>query len=470
MEFEEILMASFLIGMSGLSVLDAIVLLIFFALLIWGAKNKLGRKGEFNEDFTSLEAMKSLRGLAAFGILFHHISQEPFFQEEGVLSVFVNAGVYFVAIFFFCSGYGLVKSFDTKKDYLKGFMKKRVLKAIVVPFYIDVIIYGILIFLMKIPKAGTQWVTNFLGLTMMNTYAWFPIVLTLLYIVFYFCFMHIKNRKVSFAIIFAFMILMAMIFCVEGHYAWWYGPKNWWMSDQYWMNWMKWWQGDNVFWFSGEWWVNTAPAFLAGLIFATYEEKITAFFKKDFYGRFSKLLIITLLLDGLSSFGQGFFGYWSEWEGNGPAIGDKIITYFLQIPVLFIFAPTVFIFMMKYHVENPVTRFFGKYALHTYLMNLAAITFCRFIEVPDMVICVGDVKNNLLIYAVSVVLLSVLLGMAEQKITDQVQYLLFAKKVKKVVDHSRPVLLEGDGKHATKHSVKKEADEEEKKEKEKDGK
>ena len=456
-------MAGFIAGMTGLSVLDAIVLSIFFALIIWGASNKLGRKGEFNEDNTFLEAMKSLRGFAAFGILFHHISQEPFFQEEGVLSVFVNAGVYFVAIFFFCSGYGLIKSLDTKKDYLKGFMKKRVVKAIIVPFYINVLIYGLLIFLMKIPLEPAQWVTNLLGLTMMNSYAWFPIVLTLLYIVFYLCFKHIKNRKVSFCLIGAFIILIGMIFCVEGHYAWWYGPENWWMSDQYWMNWMKWWQGENVFWFSGEWWVNTAPAFLAGLMFATYEEKIRAFFKKDFAGRFGKLLIITLVLDGISSFGQGFFGYWSEWEGNGPAIGDKIITYFLQIPVLFIFAPTVLIFMMKYHAENPVTRFFGKYALHTYLMNLAAITFCRFIEVPDMVVCVGDVKNNLLIYAVSVVLLSVLLGVAEQKITDNVQYLLSGNKVKKVVDHSRPELLEKDGKHATKHSVAKE-------EKEEDGK
>jgi prepilin signal peptidase PulO-like enzyme (type II secretory pathway) len=123
----------------------------------------------------------------------------------------------------------------------------------------------------------------------------------------------------------------------------------------------------------------------------------------------------------------------------------------MQIPLLFVFPLLVFVLMMKYHVSNPVTRFFGKYSLHTYLMNLAAITFCRFLEVPDALVMVGDVKNNLFLFAIAVIILSVLLGMLEYKITTAVQNLIYRKPAPAVVDtYVRPSLLEENGEHATK--------------------
>ena len=432
-------LSEFMGGMTGWSILDQIVCYLYLILFIWGASNKFGKKGEFNDDFTSLDTMKSLRGFAAIGVLIHHVSQEYFFQEEGILTPFVNAGAYFVAIFFFCSGYGLIKSLDTKKDYLKSFIRKRIVRAIVVPFYVNVLIYGALMFIVKWPVEKVQWVTNLLGVTMMNRYAWFPIVLALLYLVFFLCFRFIKKRPVCFVIIFVFMIAMGILFCFEGHYAWWYGPENWWMSEDYWMNGMQWWQDEQIFWFNGEWWVNSAPAFLTGLIFANYEKQIIAFFKKKYALKFHILLIITMIFYKLSAFGQSAFGYWTEWNGNGPAIDDKLKTYFCQVPLFLVLAFTIIIFMMKYHVSNPVTRFFGKYSLHTYLMNLAALTFLRFMEVPDVLVCVGDVKNNLLLYGVSVILLSVILGVFEERITTRVQKFLFDPRV--IKDFSRPELL-----------------------------
>ena len=135
-------MAEIFKGMTVWSVLDQVVFYLYLILFIWGGSNKFGRKLEFNDDFTSLDAMKSLRGFAAMGVILHHISQEEVFQKSGVLSPFVNAGAYFVAIFFFCSGYGLIKSLNTKENYLKGFIRNRIVKTIVVPFYVNVIIYG----------------------------------------------------------------------------------------------------------------------------------------------------------------------------------------------------------------------------------------------------------------------------------------------------------------------------------------
>ncbi|MBO4635915.1 MAG: acyltransferase [Clostridiales bacterium] len=419
-------MPEFLKDMTLWSILEQVVFYSFLILYFWGGNNRFGKKNEFNTDFTSLEAMKSLRGFAALGVLLHHISQEEIFQKKQVLSAFVNAGAYFVAIFFFCSGYGLIKSLNTKKDYLKGFIRHRIVKAIVIPFYVNVLIYGLAMFIFKYQMPPQQWICNLLGVTMMNVYAWFPIVLALLYLVFFLCFRFIKNRPVCFAVMLLFIIGMGIGFCYNGHFAWWSGKENWWLGPEA-MN-AKWWQGQKVFWFSGEWWVNSAPAFFTGLVFANYEKELTAFFSKLYALKFHILLILTMIAYKLSQFGQMKFGYWTEYSGMGPGTAEKIKTYFCQVPLFLLLGLTIIIFMMKYHVSNPVTRFFGKYSLHTYLMNLMALESLRFITMaPNFPIKTG-IENRMFLYAVAVIALSVLLGVGEQKLTELIQKLLFGKK------------------------------------------
>ena len=416
-------MKEFLGGLNAWSVLDQIVFYFYLILFVWGGTNKFGRKLEFNDDYTSLDVMKSLRGFAAIGVILHHISQEEIFQSKGILSPFVNAGAYFVAIFFFCSGYGLIKSLNTKQDYLKGFIKNRIVKTIVLPFYVDVVLYGILMFIAGYKLPAQRWIFNFTGLTMMNEYAWFPIVLAFLYLAFYLCFRFIKKRPVCFAIMLVFIIGLGILFCFNGHFAWWHGDANWWMSPAA-QN-AEWWQAQKALWFSGEWWVNSAPAFFTGLVFANYEKQIAGFFQKVYAVKFHVLLIITMIFYKLSSFGQMKFGYWTEWAFKGPGIGDKVKTYFCQVPLFLLLGLTIIVFMMKYHVSNPVTRFFGKYSLHTYLMNLAALTALRFLQTSNFL---KAGKYNLLIYALAVFAASILLGMGEQKLTSLLQKLLFRTK------------------------------------------
>ena len=416
----------FLKDITLLKVIEQLVLFAFISLFIWGGNNKFGRKNEINEDFTSLETMKSLRGFAAIGVILHHISQEEVFQSKGVLTPFVNAGAYFVAIFFFCSGYGLLKSLDSKPDYLKGFIRNRIVKAIVVPFYINVILYGILMLITGASFKPAHVVCNLLGITMMNEYAWFPIVLALLYLVFYLCFRFIKNRPVCFTIILLFIFGLGVLFCYNGHFVWWKGKNNWWLFGN---TGIKWWQKEKVFWFSGEWWVNSAPAFFTGLLFAQFEKKITAFFRKLYCIKFFVLLAVTQIAFKLSSFGQSKFGYWTEYSGNGPGIADKFKTYLCQFPLFLLLGLTVVVFLMKYHASNPVTRFFGKYSLHTYLMNLAALVAMRFILYNDAFTKMGNVK--LYLFGAGVFAVSVILGMGEQHLTGLVQKLLFKNKAKK---------------------------------------
>lgn len=357
---------------------------LLVALFIWGGKFAGFKKENFHDDSASLDSFMSLRGFAAIGVILHHISQEQAFQmanhygtKPGELSIFVNAGYLFVAIFFFCSGFGLIKSLETKPDYFTGFMKKRVVKTLVIPYYVSILIYGILRFATGERFAPVQWVTHILGFTMMNEYAWYPIIAAILYTAFYLIFKNIKNRKICYTLMALVIVLLGMIFCVNGHFTWWAGPKNWWLGASPLHE--KWWAQQKVFWLSGEWWINSCPAFFIGMLFAQFENQIRSWFKKFYWGKLLLVLVITVAAYMLSGFGQFKFGWWSEFSGNGPDIGKKIATYFCVIPYSMTFPICLFTIMLKYKVSNPISRFFGKLSLETYMMNLIAITAFRFL-------------------------------------------------------------------------------------------
>ena len=422
-------MKEFLKYLNYWSILRTAVYYFFFMLLFWGSSSKLGRK-EFHDDYTSLDTMKSLRGFAAIGVILHHISQEEIFQTRKVLTPFVNAGAFFVAIFFFCSGYGLLKSLDTKQHYLKGFIRKRIVKAIVVPFYVNVLIYALYqYFLVKVKWGKIQWICNLSGLTMMNAYAWFPIVLALLYLFFFLFFRFIKNRPICFLLMAAVIVGMGIGFCYNGHFAWWHGEKNWWMDWNH-PN-TIWWREQKVLWFNGEWWVNSAVAFLVGMLFANYEKYIAGWFKKLYALKFHILLALTFLAFQLSEYGQSHFGYWTEYAGMGPGIKNKMYTYFCQLPVMALLGLLIIIFMMKYHVSNPVTRFFGKFSLDTYLMNLMALEITRFyMDKKKLMFTKVAPKNQPLVFAITAFALTIVLGIGEYYLTYGVKKVLFKGKKK----------------------------------------
>ena len=92
---------------------------------------QIAPKNKLREDSLSLDAMTSLKGLMAICVILHHISQKAAFQQTKTIPIFEHIGFLFVGVFFFCSGYGLYKSFSTKENYLKGFLKKRVLPIVI---------------------------------------------------------------------------------------------------------------------------------------------------------------------------------------------------------------------------------------------------------------------------------------------------------------------------------------------------
>ena len=393
--------------------LSFIVYFICLLLFLWGIS--FAGRGRFHDDYLSHDVMVSMRGFAAIGVILHHISQEEVFQADGVMSIFVNSGYMFVALFFFSSGYGLLKNLETKPGYLDGFLKRR-LPVVIVPYYTSIVFYGIYNIIAGNRLAPLQWVTNILGVTMMNEYAWYPIVLAILYIAFYLIFKKEGSYKGKFTRMLIVILAMGMIFCVGGHFAWWAGSSpNWWMNP-YSADSQKWYLQQKVFWLSGEWWVNSQIAFLLGMICYHNEEKMTAFFKKRYPLKIAVLIVLTILADVITSMTQGMFGYWAEFAGDGPAIGSKIICYFSQLPHVILFTLFITVYTMKIRTINPVSRFFGKYSLDTYMMNLLAILIFRpiFLDFPGRVI--KDPQIGRPLFLVCVFAVTVLLALLYHRI------------------------------------------------------
>lgn len=398
------------------------VYLCCVALLIWGIS--FAGFNNYHDDFMSLDKTKNIRGLAALVILFHHISQESAFQNVGEMKIFVNAGPLLVAIFFFCSGYGLIKGLNSKPDYLKGFLKKRVGYGLAITFYVNVLLYAAYHLIVGTEWAIPRWITNYVGFTLMNDYAWFPIVLMLLYVAFYFIFKYVKNKKAAFFLMLLAIIFQGAWFCIGGHFAWWAGPKNWWFSPWGTGN-AKWWMQERTLWFFGEWWVNSSIAFFIGLLLGEHESGLVNWFKKLYW---LKLVVVVALTVGARFFFnwvQLNKGYYAEWSGNGPGIAEKFMTYFAQMPYVIFWVIGIFMLTMKLSVGNPVTRFFGKYSLDTYMMNYIAISVFKFLIYKGEMPVYKPGNYNLAIYAVAVVAGTIVLALIENVIVKMIKKNLF---------------------------------------------
>ncbi len=82
----------------------------------------------------------SIRGLSAVEIMLGHIG-----IATGLFILYPNrkAGILFVGIFFLLSGYGLSKSLNENKEYLKHFLIRR-MSSILIPAYLVYLLSGII--------------------------------------------------------------------------------------------------------------------------------------------------------------------------------------------------------------------------------------------------------------------------------------------------------------------------------------
>lgn len=405
-------------------ILTIITYILLLVLFIWGAKF-FGFKDKFDDNYLDKTSTSALAGFAAILIIIHHISQQDAFRYVSLeLFEFVDLGFLITSIFLFNSGYGLTVSKNNNPDYLKGFFKKRIL-VVLIPFVISNIVFSII----NIVYGGAieKSILGAFGLVVINKNGWFPIVLIIMYLLFLFNQKYIKSFKGQIAIYLGTIILLYTVFIFNGHYAWWSGTNTPWISPNALMD-KEWWQQMQVFLFSGEWWVNSAIAFVVGVVYGEYKEKIFNFFKKGYWIKLLVLFVLLIFTFKNYIWVRESIGYWTEYGVGGPGIYDKFITASSQFFIPVIFIVTLETLMMKVRIGNKVMKFMSFISYETYLYGVISIELFSFIINKYGTPSVLEPYNyNLAIYTVCVLISSIVIGF----ITNRIDRLIISKTIKK---------------------------------------
>lgn len=322
-------------------------MVFLLVVLVWGCKR--AKKGTFHEDFLSYPIIKGVQGFAALAVVLHHVTQDvtQYGQHyKGIINVFVDAGVLFTGLFFFCSGYGLIVSMKEKENYLDGFLKKR-LPAVVIPFYICNFLFILVNLLVGSQTKPLELLGCLTGVILWNDQMWFIVELTILYIMFYFSFRKRESDAAGLKKMAVCMVIMNVVSFLLGHDG---------MPDT------------KGLWFFGEWWYNTTWLFFVGMVVAMYYDKITAFARKNYKWLLPVGIVAFIGLHAATTWMLSHVGYWTEYPGHRGYL-EKLVTFLVQCPMVIVFDLTFVLISMKLQFKNKVLSFFGVIALEMYLLQ-----------------------------------------------------------------------------------------------------
>ncbi|MBQ6695859.1 MAG: acyltransferase [Lachnospiraceae bacterium] len=321
--------------------------IVLVILLLFGAK--IAPKGTVYEDFFSLKTAKVLQGGSAVGIILHHLVQEVTSYGavwKGPITHMNWMGVLFTSVFFFSSGYGLLKSYETKTDYLECFLERR-MPAVLIPFLVSNVIYFIFIgiYTGRITRV-TDAITCLFGFTLINTNTWFLVEIMIFYMAFYVLYKYIKDTGHALGAMTGVVLLTIVISLFLGH-------DN---SEL------------NGHWFMGEWWYNSSIVFVFGMLVAKYEREILRIAKKHYMWLLPVAILVFVGMYILSENIVENVGYYCEWDGY-QGYKEKAITAFVQSMTCILFMMMIVLICMKVKFYNIIMDFVGKISLALYIIH-----------------------------------------------------------------------------------------------------
>ncbi len=337
---------------------------LFYPLLIgvlfYGGK--VFKKSEWNEEVLSLEQTKAIEAFAAICIMFHHMAQKTcaYWMDSDYivngLNPFVMTGYLFVAIFFFFSGYGLIKSYKTKENYLQRFLPKRLS-----PLFVAAVLIG---FVFLSARVGMKENVRFQFFSFgeprqINPNGWFPIAITVLYIGFYLSYRFCKNKKVALGLTCA-VALAYIVYC--------------------------------DFFLFGTWWYNTIPAFCAGLIFAEYEKPFIQSIKKHYILNVIILCVLNVV-----------FIYFSVQHSREY---NRFVQLLSQMASSVTFVLLLIVLGLKVKIGNKALAFIGGMTLELYLIHGLFVHLFGYCFITEQLEPLYYIANPAL-YAVVVICLSI---------------------------------------------------------------
>lgn len=339
---------SFFKAVTTVSIPTYIILIALALLLLVGIKPSKLR--DWLEEPLSLDKSKAIQGFAAVAIIVHHLSQE-LAEKAGAIGFFTELGVLFVGIFFFFSGYGLYTSLKTKENYLKGFLKKR-LVTILIPFYMCILVFTVAACIGGMKFTPVQLLGILSGWFLINQHMWYIVEIAILYLAFYIIYHLIKNRTAATVVMGIFVIAMMAGSLVLCH------GKD--MSASG--------------WFQGEWWYNSSFLFVIGIIVSKHSEGLRRIARKGYIVLLVIFGTLTGLLGPQTQYMLKNYSYWSEIPGETRAILDKLRCLSVQLPWIICFVIFLLLVMMRVRFGNPVLKFLGSISLELYLIHNLFLT------------------------------------------------------------------------------------------------
>ena len=312
---------------------------------------------------------KQVLGLFSVLIMFHHMALRtcaPYLPESVFrhgLEPFLSIGYLLVSFFFFCSGYGLIKSSRNKENYFRGFFVKRLNRILFVVLVTDVIY---LIF--RIQKGIPAFPVN--------PYSWFIFCIVVLYAGF---FLFYRKEGHFSVVLLSLFLLVYTVFCYT--FA------------------------------LGNWWFNAAPAFIAGIVagdkqLATSKKKAVisgCIFVVCFFISENGIIVYKLL---------GEPGYFLV----------DLITIVLQMVASCAFSLALYYLLsgMREPSENKVSKvldLLGGMTLELYLIHGFFVNFFSFSYISDNVGSYFYI-SNVVLYVLAVSVCSVVAAFLIRKLAD----------------------------------------------------
>lgn len=324
--------------------LDILLLLFLFAVFFGCRFTKgKGKQGYFS-DYLSGEYTGILKGVFCLSVVFHHLAQRT--EGSTVFVYFQLTGYLSVALFFFLSGYGLMARY--KQDgsgYLKGFFKYRFC-AVAIPLLLFLILYSVAIWYCERLTFGAA-----VGKSIYLSNSWFMVAILFFYICFFIAAKLLKRPGA---------VLIAMLPACGLFLLW------------------------RLLWNPGEfWWYNSFMAFVFGILWALYHQKLTAAIS-----RFFPLALIAELAVFIPCFAlaDSFFG-----------TGINIV---LNQAACLAICALVFTLALKIKIGNSFLRHLGRISTELYLVHGLIILClrCSRAKVPD------DILFTIMVLAFSLAL------------------------------------------------------------------
>ena len=264
----------------------------------------------------SLDHSNHIKGLAAISVVFCHLS--IFYDGKVILPVLYYLGCASVGLFFFLSGYGLMKQYLSKENYRSSFLKKRFTK-ILIPYLLFTFLYYFYYLSIGETKSISDVIVGIVQGDPIVSYSWYILEIIVLYLFFY-IFMHFgKNKKNIMIISNCVLYVMMLTFYRVNGYA--------------------------------NFWFDSTHMFVIGILWASYEKTLI-----ECSFRFRYVLL------GLSAIGIAIT------FGKMNMISFFEIFYFVLFILVFI----------ELQITNGFLKLLGNISMEIYLIHGLIIKACRY--------------------------------------------------------------------------------------------